>query len=336
MQPDKSLGEESRYAYLFGRIKHLETKLITKDRFEKMLNAHDADGAIKIMAETSYGPFVVDGEPGTVDIEGVLMTELRRTYESLLPDVPERRYLDVFFIEYDIQNLKVLLKSRLSPGSAGEEDVFVNAGTLEKKKFINLLASDLDTITEAFPDYATDIKRAASMYEEVRDISVIDSALDAALYRRMAELSVGNWLLENIVTMQADVGNMKLVARAKNIGRERDRIFFLPGGTMTDRELTSLYDRGGADAFAPFAHRYGKIVPPALEEYRQIGSWLGLEKYVTDVVMETARGSRHVMGAEVLAGYILAKKLEIGTLRMIIISKLTGTPAERVRAVWSA
>ena len=332
--PDKTLGEESRYAYTFGLVKHLETKLMARDKFEKMLDARNTDEMIKIMAETAYGPFS-DEKHGTASIEETLAAELRRTHKSLLPEVPDKGVLNLFFIEYDIHNLKVLLKSRLTCGSTGDADAFVDAGTMERKKFVDLLSSNTDAISEAFPDYAADIKKAASMYGENGDISVVDSVLDIAMYRRMAELAAGNQLLESIITMQTDVGNMKLVARAKNLGRKREDVMFLPGGTIAESELLSLYEKGGSDVFAPFIHKYGKIVTPALDEFREKGTWSGLEKHAAAAMMETVRRSSHAMGAEALAGYVLAKKLEISTIRMIFVSKLMGTPAERVRGMWS-
>jgi vacuolar-type H+-ATPase subunit C/Vma6 len=51
------------YTYGVARVRVLETKLLGRDRIERMADAPSAEDVLKILAETSYAPVVVHLAP---------------------------------------------------------------------------------------------------------------------------------------------------------------------------------------------------------------------------------------------------------------------------------
>ena len=47
--------KEYDYLYISARIHAMETKLLTRDRMERMLSARSAEEAAKVLAECGYG-----------------------------------------------------------------------------------------------------------------------------------------------------------------------------------------------------------------------------------------------------------------------------------------
>lgn len=59
------------YAYAAGKISVLETHLLKKDKYDRLLDAENIDEVEKILSETAYGPRISEaGFPGDCNSAG--------------------------------------------------------------------------------------------------------------------------------------------------------------------------------------------------------------------------------------------------------------------------
>ncbi len=332
MELSLSVSKESRYAYGFGAVSILETKLITKDRFERMAEAKTPDDIFKMLAETEYRD-LVEEFPGIENLELLLNAELKRTCELLAKMVPEseRKYIDLFYLEYDFHNLKLLLKSKFHAGK--EEDAlrnFIDLGIVGKKKFSELIKADISQIAVQLPEYADAVLKVQEGYERTKDARVIDAFFDKALFDIMAQNAAGNELILEIINIYADIANFKTYIRAKELNREKEFIVFIPYGKIS----IAVYEKGFEDVIKEFSRRYEKIILPAVDYHERERSWAVLEKLADEFVIEKLKSKKFQMGIEPLIGYLIAKKMEVKMFRAMIISKFGNIPTEHIRGLW--
>lgn len=326
------VNKESDYAYGFGAVSVLETKLITKDRFERMAEAKTLDDIFKMLAETGYRD-LIEEFPGIENLELLLNADLKRAYKLLAKMVPEteRKYIDLFYLEYDFHNFKLLIKSKFHAGK--EEDAlknFIDLGTVGKKKFSELIKADISQIAVQLPEYADAVLKVKEEYERTKDARVIDAFFDKALFDLMAQNAVGSELILEIVNIYADIANLKTYIRAKELNREKEFIVFIPYGKIS----IAIYEKGFEDVIKEFSRGYEKIILPALDYHERERSWAMLEKLADEFVIEKLKSRKFQIGIEPLIGYLIAKKMEVKMLRAIIISKLGNIPAEHIRGLW--
>ena len=105
-------SHDVRYAFASGRVRALETKLIGKQRMERLAEAKDMAEALRLLSDTVYGEHLDEIEESGYD------PFLRREEERLLELVDslslDPALGDVLRLQYDFNNLKVLLRESFS------------------------------------------------------------------------------------------------------------------------------------------------------------------------------------------------------------------------------
>lgn len=324
-----SLNEESKYAYSFGVVKELERKLLTKDKFNRLIEAKDLQEFCKLLTETPYSEIAK-----VENFENVLTQELKRVYLDFIKFAPEKQFIDMLFLEYDFHNLKVLLKAKFQRNTKNIEQLFIDLGEIGKEKFLALSKLEISDIKKQLENYRDIIQEVESALEHANDPRVIENILDRALFDKLALYANNNELLKEIVSIYADIANLKIAIRSKNLAREKNLIVFVPYGRLIPRELYALYERGLEYLIDKLSEYYGKIIPPAVEYYQRERSWLLLEKLADDYILKKLKERTYYVRVDPLIGYILAKKTEIKLLRMLIVSKLANVSPEKLKVQW--
>lgn len=322
-----SVKEESKYAYSFGVVKELERSLLTKDKFDRLIEAKDIDELFKLLIETAYS------EATAENFESVLNKELKKVYLTLSKFAPDKQFIELFFLEYDFHNLKVLLKAKLQE-KIGVEELFVELGEIGKEKMSAFLRLELSEIIKQLGDYSEIIQEIENKFAQIKDPRIIENILDRALFEKMYSYTNDNELLKEIVAIYADIANFKIAVRSKNLVRAKDLIVFVPHGKVSAKEAGTFYERGLEYFIKELTKYYEKIIPQALEYYEKWRSWLLLEKLADDYIIKKLRERSFYVGVEPLIGYLLAKKTEIKLLRMLIVGKLANLDIAKIKAQW--
>jgi V/A-type H+-transporting ATPase subunit C len=322
-----SVKEESKYAYSFGVVKELERLLLTKDKFDRLIEAKNIQELMALLSETPYG------EVNTENFENVLAQELKRVYLDFIKLAPDKQFIDFFFLEYEFHNLKVLLKAKLQE-KLDVEQFFIDVGEAGKEKFSALLKLELSDIIKQLENYKEIIQEVATKFEQVKDPRIIENILDRALFEKMYSYADGSELLKDIVNIYADMANLKIAIRSENLARAKDLIVFVSRGKLTVKELHTLYEKGLEYLVSTMSRYYEKIIPLAVEYYEREHSWLLLEKLIDDYIIKKLKERTYCISVEPLIGYILAKKTEIKLLRMLIVSKLANIGIESLKVAW--
>lgn len=319
---------ENDFAFAVGRVRVLETRLLDSGKFERMLEARDAEEVLRILGETEYAQAFA-AIKNQNDYEAVLDYERHRVFElvrTLL--APERKIADLYFLRFDLHNLKVLLKAEMTAtnpeGLAGE-------GVFGPQRLQAMIGG---TDSERVPDYLAQWLERGRQAMASGDPQAVDLALDGAFYRFAAETArKEKWgVLERYWIGLIDLTNAVSMARCRRMatGAGFLKTVLLDGGIIPAQEFLVFYDQN-AENFAHFLelHGYGRLFagkdaltsPAAFEN--------AASNYLRQLIADA--GQSFVIGPEPVFAYLLAKENEIRKIRIIIVGKLNGIPREILR-----
>lgn len=330
-------SDKTEYAYSVARVRALETGLLDRGKIERMVEAKDAAEALKVLGETPYAAAV--GQLSSVyEYETMLRQELVAVRTLFWKISPHPELTDLFFLKYDVLNLKLLIKGR----RLGQEvdDLLVPAGTIPPAHLAALVAEG--RFKELPPELARAAERAVESLAEEGDPQLVDTLLDQAYYTYLTRVLAGQGeaFLRALVSLQVDLTNIRTFVRLRHVaGGEAARTrallprFFLPGGRLAldsflaqaEEPLTAFADRLAKDQVGP-------VVSEGLAAWQREQSLTHYEKLADDFLLAFVKKSRLIaFGVEPLVAYLWAKENEIKLIRIIMVGKINGVPAAEIR-----
>lgn len=311
---------DTRYAYITGRVRALEARLLDKLKMERMIAATSAKASLSELEETDYGPYVSQLKDVN-NFEGLLYDELKRLYSFIDKGSLDKELTDLFRMRYDFHNLKVFLKNKFKEKPLSLEELpFTDLGTIaplkigEAKKFLQIQ------------------KEATRAFGENKNPQDIDIILDKEYYRlcvEKAEESENEFVI-NLFQKEIDLANIKIFFRCRAL--KRDKVFFskvfIEEGTLAKQLFLEFYEKEESAFlrklfFTPYAK--------AIMGYEKEGL-KGLELSCDNFFLECLKKTKLITaGLEVLIAYLVAKENEIKLLRSVLTGKINEIPAQMIR-----
>ncbi|MDP2856396.1 MAG: V-type ATP synthase subunit C [Bacillota bacterium] len=334
-----TIMDDTAFAFPVARIRVLETKLLDRQRFERMLDAADAAEVYRILAETEYAEALAGSDDPNA-FEQVLGAEFRRVYHYLGTFVTEKAVLDSLLLRYDFHNLKVLLKQALL-GEEPSPDSLFQVGTEPASALSQGVTAVLDGKPHAMPEqYADAVREAKALYEKSLDPQQIDIAVDRRLFEfgaKMARESKSQ-MLQDLWQAWVDLANFRSFARAAARGRDISFLaqVLLEGGTLGRKSFLDIY-KPSTDAMDDLVAlgnktRYRNVVSSGLGSFKSTRSFTLFEKLSDNFTLFLLDPSKRIsLGLEPVVAYLLAKENEIRNLRIILTGKINRLPAESIR-----
>lgn len=336
------IGKRTDYAHAVTRVRALETRLLDKAKIDRLAEAEDAAAVLKILGESDYGA-EVSRLDSVHDYEDILRQEMVAVRELFQKISPHPQLTDLFFLKYDILNLKILIKGKRLQQQV--DDILVYAGTIAPSKLAAMVAEG------RYSELPPEIARAAEEADEAADPQLVDTILDKAHYSYLSSyLSQHRQeFLRELITLKVDLTNIKsfIRVRAAAVGedpRARGELMekvFIPGGkldldfflTQIDEPLPAFGDRFARDPWGP-------VVAEGIASFEQEGSLTTYEKLADDYLGSYIKKAGLIsFGPEPLIAYLWAKENELQLIRIIMVGKINGlsTPdiKKRLRDVYA-
>lgn len=320
------------YIQAASRTKVLETRLLSRARIERMVDAKDMEEVLKILGETEYSN-VMGGITRVEDYEKILSSELKRVYELMYEMSKDRVVVDLLALKYDYHNLKVLVKEKIL--NQDFSDMYVPISTTD---FLKLRS---DYLTDNLKDIEPKIKEALDVvekdYNKNNDPQRIDILLDRYYFNHLYDLAVETDipLFIKYVKDLIDFTNIRTLIRVKK--QKKDMKFLeealIPSGNISKEELVlSLSDTIDVIINKYKDYDISPEIKKGLEIFQNTSRLSELEKLMDDYLMELNKPSKYInFGPEPLFSYIVAKETEVKILRIIMVSKLNRLSPEDIR-----
>ena len=225
----------SSYIYSSSRIKAVENELVSSVDFERLLSLSKGSDLIKAIKDTYLGKFLVDDT-----VEGVfqaLELSLQSNKKLLIEIAPDQELLDLFWIRYDVHNLKVVLRAVKSGLTFREiENILSRLGRISPERIFNSVSTGKLEVLE--PELVSSYEKAL---KEVNDhnLAGADREIDFGyfnLLKRLAEESK-NQLITDFVRLQIDLYNLKTRLRLMHTPRLDGEKYFIDKGSFTFAEI---------------------------------------------------------------------------------------------------
>jgi len=337
----------TQFTYAVARVRALEPKLLDPGDVERMLGANTARESYKILNDLSYATHIGDIED-IANFQEVITAGLADSKEVLDRICPDSRILDLLFFRYDVHNIKTILKGIRS--EKNREDIEVHLLPLGRVPLEDMLRFFFEKdhghlpLTPEYVDLIkTGIARAEKLYEDnENDPRLLDLALDQMLIQLQNQIAkeINHPFVSNFVKSTIDLTNIKTFMRVKWLKQEsyftennRAQTLFGEGGKLPCYKFTDFLEADPNQLTQIFhGTDYSQIVQKGQEAFERFKSFVYLEKYADEYLMERAKSSRYqAFGPAALVAYFFAKQNNAHIIRMIMVGKLNGLSDEMLR-----
>src|SRR3989338_6461788 len=111
--------DRTQFAYATGRLRVLETRLMSGNELERMLATPTPKEAFHVLHDLDYGQYITD-DVAPQNFQVVLWNELFAVKTLLKKISPYEWFLNIVWNYYDAHNIKVLLKAKHAGKSKAE------------------------------------------------------------------------------------------------------------------------------------------------------------------------------------------------------------------------
>ena len=319
--------KQTDFMYISARIRCLETRLLTRERMERMLDARSNEDAVKILAECGYE----DLEPLTAaNLEASLAKAREETFRELAQSAPIPELVDVFRAKYDYHNAKALIKC-----AATDQDptrLLIDAGRIQLQVLRSAVASgDFSALPQVF---GRAVAGAWDKLTATGDPQISDFALDQAYYGELTEMAAASRsrYLQDYVRILIDAANLKTYVRVRRMGKDSAFLknVLVSGGSISTERILNVF-LGQAqleEVFYGHLSAAAALVPETINGGRQTS----FEKACDDAINGYLREAQQIpFGDAVLVSYAAARENEITAARIILTGRLAGVSADSIR-----
>lgn len=319
--------KDTDFMYISARIRCLETKLLTRDRMERMLDARTNEEAVKILSECGYEEL----EPLTAaGLEASLAKAREDTFRELADFAPVPELVDVFRVKYDYHNIKALMKCAATGQDAAR--LLIDAGRVSADTIYTAFRTgETDGLPEAL---AKALTTASDKLSATGDPQLSDFYLDKAYYEELTVMAKASrsQFLQGYVRLMIDAANLKALVRVQRMGKDGAFLknVLVEGGNASPDQLLEVFE-GTASAADVF---YGQLAEAAAKgmEAAKGGRMTAFEKVCDNAVNAYLQEAQWVpFGDAVLVSYAAARENEITAARIILTGRLSGVPADSIR-----
>lgn len=308
------------YIYGVARIRAKEMNLLDASFMEQLLSAPDENSAVRMLRDRGWGD---DGDA----TDAMLSKEEERTWDLMRELVSDMSVFDVFRLETDFHNLKAAVKESLRGGE--HPGIFIQKGTIPAEKIEDIVQRR--AYSELPESMASAAEEAVRVLLETRDGQLCDTIIDRAAMQaiRQAGLASKSRILALFGESTAAVGDIRVAVRGMRTGKDLTFMNRAMAACST-LDISELSSAAAAGQDALYAYLKKTPYAGAVPELQR--SSADFERWCDDVIIDAIRPERfNSFGIDPLAAFILARRYEIRSVRIILTAKHNSLPADEIR-----
>jgi len=309
--------KDTDYLGISARVRAMETRLLTRERLERMVDARDNGEALKVLAECGYGELNAADPAG---LERSLSAAREALFAELAATVPDGRMLDIFRLKYDYHNAKVLLKAKATGQQA--KRLLVSGGRYDPEQ------------PEQWGDFfRRAVEQAQACLDDTADPQQADLLLDKACFEEMGLLAkeCGSDFLQGYVRLAIDTANLRSRVRCARLEKGPDFLkqVLIAGGNVSVDTLMRARQVGEpfrVGSLAEAAQMADELAKPGT------GALTAFERECDNALMAYQDKARRTpFGEEVVAGYLFAREAELTAIRTVMAGRMAGLNGDVIR-----
>jgi len=257
-------------------------KLLKKADLQTLAESRDLEELMTRIKNTIYGDAIsnVQKPYTSQSIESGLRGHLAGVHYSIAKTAGDSDILDAYYMKFIISNLKQILKGKVLGKSQEEIETHINlhAEELIKQRDViikALVSKDLEETVASLNSvqFGDEISKAASLYNETKNLQVFDTYFDKILYQQLGRALKNTRDREviKLVGMDVDFYNLLSVIRGKFWGLDDSQIedLIVSQTPSIPKELLQRMMASATirDAFAELSNtKYKNLIPDVENE----------------------------------------------------------------------
>lgn len=296
-----------KFLYQNAQIKSRESKLLTQQGVQRLLDASDAKEASRALAELGFG---TDGENFDV-----VFKRAEEENVALLKEMNEGGALDAFLIENDYINLKILLKAFVSGLKA---ETFAPDGLFE----VGFLQNAIETgEVAALPKQMQEIilKTQEALAGGQISAHKLDIDVDKTQYAHQLELcKKSGKVAKEYFEKRIDYLNISSFERARRLNLDQSFFeeCFINGGKIALTTFQSVWELHGEELLKPFKETAYFEDLKALDEG---GKLVVFEAKTDDSLLKVWKSEKDdLYSISPIVAFYMSRKTELKIAKLIV------------------
>jgi len=232
-------GFDSRYIFITGMVRALETKMVSSDIVSRLLECNDSEMGMDILRNRIFGEFF-RGNRDTSSYLELIRWRKEWLYSFIRKYVFHKEVNVLLRMKYDYHNLRVLIKDKIF--EINNSDIVVDYGLIQRDDIISIIMS------EDYPrlNYSMEnsVYEAVDLWYTYGNLYLMDFAFDRHMfidYITEAE-KTGSEYIRGYISLKADLLNIQFLVRTMgqpDLEHAGARMF-MPGGKIDIENLKAL------------------------------------------------------------------------------------------------
>lgn len=312
---------KSDYIYAVARIRSKELSLLSRQDIDQLLSCKTYEECLRILHDKGWGSGAEESA------EAMLMAEEEKNWAFIRELTDDLSPFSPLLVPIDYNNLKAAIKCTVT--DTEPVNVFLPGGAIEPETMIRCVKeNDFSPLPPVMAE-AADSAYHTLLHTE--DGQLCDVILDRACLMEVREKGKagGVEVLEQYAELLVAVSDIKTAMRACKTKKSRAFLdsALAPCATLDLKELAEAACKSPEDIFS-----YLSATPYSEAADRMKESYSAFEKWCDDRVMGLIREQKtNPFTVGPLFAYILARRSEIGSVRIILSGKLNGLEEGMIR-----
>lgn len=317
---------QDSYAYACGRIAVLSKRLLDSNAVRRMAEGSESD-ALRILSDLHYGGL---SDLAEIDTERIIESEMTSVIAEIMELTPCREITDLFFLRADVQNLKILLKSRLLGRTA---ETWTVGGLFDREQLASMVKEQkYSGLPKVIMTELNALEKRLLHHVDPQEISV---TLDRAYLQHCLNSVKKDPFFHHYFASMADFDNVLTFFRMRAMGagvHVLEDVLLAEGGIRL-HQFIDAYDLP-AEAVNKLFH--SSVCTDALlraaAAMQKSGSINELEKAREDYLLSLFNDRRFESDSIYpIVGYYLAKERESRAVRLVLTAKRNHLPESMIR-----
>ena len=319
--------KKEAYLYISAMLRARETKMLSRDKAERMLDAQSFEDAAKILTDCGYEDM---SSMNAKQIENALSAHRDKLFKELASCVPDKAIVDIFRVKYDYHNAKVLIKAE-AVGS-DESGLLSGSGRVSPQQLKT--AYNEDKMKDLPGRLGKALGEAKACLSRTANPQLADFVLDREYFGELGDLAkkLESRYLEKYAAVLIDSTNLRSAVRTLRMGKGSDfmALSLVEGGNVScARILNETNGEGLASVFALSSlNKAAQLGAAAING----GAMTEFELACDNAVMAYVSDAKlRAYGEEPVIAYMAAVESEITAARMILTGRLAGIAPDVIR-----
>ena len=320
--------KENDFLSISARVRVLETRLLTAERMERMIDAKDVNDAAKVLGECGYPDLP---EVTNSALDAMLADAQAALFADMGKAVGNEALMDVFRCKYDYHNAKTLVKAEAL--KLNQDRLLLGGGRYAPAELAeDYRREDLRACSEIFQKA---VSHAREVLGSSGDPQQADFILDRAYFEELSALAKqsGSKFLEGYVSTLIDGTNLRAAVRAARLDKAGEflRAVLVPGGTVATGAIASVKGSELGKVFKNTGFKDAAEAGAALAAPGG-GPLTDFERMCDDAVMAYLAKARMIpFGEQPVVAYLYAREAEATAIRIILTGRMAGIDGATIR-----